>query len=182
MQRNFPIGLLWIPKETWRFIRSLLGLQAVSASNYFTCIHVGIYTYGRSSVFSVGRRGNAAPTPFLPRLCLLVYFSVFYMDMQYKVGYTHGLRLRGNWGDGFPKIWNGDGPCIRPPNILRSTVIGCEAKYELTKKRCQWGIFFSEIEKLKLKFWSRKWESYYVIYIRFKTKWSLKKIDKTFGR
>ena len=28
----------------------------------------------------------------------------------------------------------GDGPCIRPPNILRSTVIGCEAKYELTKK------------------------------------------------
>jgi len=30
----------------------------------------------------------------------------------------------------------GDGPCIRPPNILRSTVMGCEAKYELTKKRC----------------------------------------------
>jgi len=29
----------------------------------------------------------------------------------------------------------GDGPCIRPPNISRSTVIGCEAKYELTKER-----------------------------------------------
>src|SRR6218665_2052981 len=28
----------------------------------------------------------------------------------------------------------GDGPRIRPPNILRSTVIGCEAKYELIKK------------------------------------------------
>jgi len=32
------------------------------------------------------------------------------------------------------------------PNILRSTVMGCEAKYELTKKRCQGGIFLSEIE------------------------------------
>jgi len=29
----------------------------------------------------------------------------------------------------------GGRPCIRPPNISRSTVIGCEAKYELTKKR-----------------------------------------------
>ena len=28
----------------------------------------------------------------------------------------------------------GDGPCIRPPDILRSSVIGCVAKYELTKK------------------------------------------------
>ena len=27
----------------------------------------------------------------------------------------------------------GDGPCICPPNILRSSVIGCAAKYELTK-------------------------------------------------
>ena len=33
-----------------------------------------------------------------------------------------------------------------PLNILRSTVMGCEAKYELTKKRCQGGIFLSEIE------------------------------------
>src|SRR6218665_3598443 len=32
------------------------------------------------------------------------------------------------------------------PNLLRSTVMGCEAKYELTKKRCQGGIFWSEIE------------------------------------
>ena len=35
---------------------------------------------------------------------------------------------------------------IRPPNILRSTVIGCEAKYELAKKRCQGGMLFSEIK------------------------------------
>ena len=28
--------------------------------------------------------GNAIPTPFLPRLCLLAYFTVFYRDMQYK--------------------------------------------------------------------------------------------------
>src|SRR6218665_1029862 len=35
---------------------------------------------------------------------------------------------------------------IRSPNILRSTVIGCEAKYELTKKRSQGEVFCSEIE------------------------------------
>ena len=33
-----------------------------------------------------------------------------------------------------------------PPNILRSSVIGCVAKYELTKKRCYEGMFCSEIE------------------------------------
>ena len=40
----------------------------------------------------------------------------------------------------------GDGPCIRPPIILRITVIGCEAKYELAKIRCQGGLFLSKIE------------------------------------
>src|SRR6218665_211100 len=42
----------------------------------------------------------------------------------------------------------GDGPCIRPPNILRSrpTVNGYEANHELTKKRCQGGTFCCEIE------------------------------------
>jgi len=29
--------------------------------------------------------GNAVPTPFLPRLCLLVYFSVVYVARQYKL-------------------------------------------------------------------------------------------------
>ena len=32
------------------------------------------------------------------------------------------------------------------PSILRSSVIGFEAKYELTTKRCQGGIVCSEIE------------------------------------
>ena len=32
------------------------------------------------------------------------------------------------------------------PNILRRTVMGCEAKYELTNNRCQGGILLSEIE------------------------------------
>jgi len=31
-------------------------------------------------------------------------------------------------------------------NILRSSVIGCVAKYELAKKRCHGGIFCFEIE------------------------------------
>src|SRR6218665_1860459 len=33
-----------------------------------------------------------------------------------------------------------------PPNSLRSTVIGCEAKYELTKQRSPGGTFCCEIE------------------------------------
>jgi len=32
------------------------------------------------------------------------------------------------------------------PNISRSSVVGCVAKYELTKKRCNDGMFSSEIE------------------------------------
>jgi len=39
----------------------------------------------------------------------------------------------GGWGRSPPKFEVGDGPCIRPSNILRSSVIECEAKYELTK-------------------------------------------------
>src|SRR6218665_47313 len=32
-----------------------------------------------------------------------------------------GGDLGGTWGDGPPKLEVGDGPCIRPPNILRSS-------------------------------------------------------------
>ena len=39
----------------------------------------------------------------------------------------------------------GDGPCIRLTNISRTTVIGCEVKYELTKKRFSEGIPGGEI-------------------------------------
>ena len=42
----------------------------------------------------------------------------------------------------------GDGPCIRPLNILRSTAIGCEAKYELTKNGLKEEFSCSEIEAL----------------------------------
>jgi len=48
----------------------------------------------------------------------------------------HRRRLRGT-GGWSPKFEVGDGPCIRPPIFLRSTVVGCEEKYNLTKKRCQ---------------------------------------------
>jgi len=37
-------------------------------------------------------------------------------------------------GDGPPKFEVGDSLCIRPPNISRSSVIGCVRKYELSKK------------------------------------------------
>ena len=47
----------------------------------------------------------------------------------------HGRRLRGTGGTVPLIIWGG-GTAHAPisPNILRSTVIGCEAKYKLTKK------------------------------------------------
>jgi len=37
-------------------------------------------------------------------------------------------------GDGPQNLRWEDGPCIRPPDILRANVIGCEAKYEPTLK------------------------------------------------
>ena len=46
----------------------------------------------------------------------------------------HGRRLRGTGGRSPRKLRWGDCPCIRPPNILRSNFMRCEAKYELTKK------------------------------------------------
>jgi len=61
---------------------------------------------------------------------------------------TTGGDLGGTGGTVLPQFEVGDGPCIRPPNILisRPTVIGCEAKYELSKKRSQGGIFCSEFQ------------------------------------
>ena len=43
----------------------------------------------------------------------------------------------GNLGGTVPQSlrW-GDGPRIRPPNILRSSVVGCARKYEKSLKRC----------------------------------------------
>ena len=40
----------------------------------------------------------------------------------------------GGLGGRSTQIWGGDGPCIRPPNILRSCVVGCVRKYKLSKK------------------------------------------------
>jgi len=48
-------------------------------------------------------------------------------------------------GEGPPKFEVGNGPCIRPPNILRPTVIGFEATRELTKKTSSGGILGCEI-------------------------------------
>ena len=70
------------------------------------------------------------------------------------------------WGQSPQNLRRGNGPCIRLPNILRSTVIGCEAKYELTKK----GVmeeYFSEIEAFGKE--TSHIRVIYVIYIRFQT-------------
>src|SRR6218665_169757 len=51
-----------------------------------------------------------------------------------------GRRPRGALSGRFPQqLQVGDGPCIRPPNILRSSVVGCARKYEQSKKRCHKG-------------------------------------------
>jgi len=45
-----------------------------------------------------------------------------------------GGGLKGSGGTVPPKSDVGDGPCIRRPNILRSSVVGCARKYEQSKK------------------------------------------------
>ena len=50
-------------------------------------------------------------------------------DSRVPGGTDRGGNL-GGLGDGPPKFEVGDGPCIRPPNILRSSVVGCARKYE----------------------------------------------------
>src|SRR6218665_182053 len=66
-------------------------------------------------------------------------FPRFYLVIRQ----VHGRRLRvGLWGRSPNTFEMGDGTGSCPPNIFEKyTVIGCEAKYELTKKRCQGGFF-----------------------------------------
>ena len=69
----------------------------------------------------------------------------------------------------------GDGPCINPPNILRSTVIGCEAKYELTKKKVSRKNIFSEIEVFGQE------KGSYTLYFQISDKIESKKVVRNFG-
>ena len=76
----------------------------------------------------------------------------------------------GTGGRPSPKFEVGDGPCIRHPNVLRSIVIGCEAKYELTKKSLKLGgIFCCEIEVFGQE------KGHIMLYIRFQTVYRQKK-------
>ena len=59
---------------------------------------------------------------------------------------SQGRRPRGDWGDGPPtNLRWGNGPCIRPPNILRSSVVGSARKYEQRGEKVLSRNFFSEI-------------------------------------
>ena len=67
----------------------------------------------------------------------------------------------GGLGEGPPQnLRSGGRPMYPPPNISRSSVIGCVWKYELSKKKCDDGIFCSEIEIFLVK----KGPFNYVIY------------------
>jgi len=50
-----------------------------------------------------------------------------------RQGSRHGRRPRGTGERSASKFEVGDGPCIRPPNIL-SSVVGCARKYEESPK------------------------------------------------
>src|SRR6218665_3912816 len=47
---------------------------------------------------------------------------------------TQGRKPRGTGDDPPQSLRWGDSPCIRLPNILRSSVVGCARKYEKSKK------------------------------------------------
>src|SRR6218665_1979379 len=50
--------------------------------------------------------------------------------------YIQRRKPRGLGGRSPQSLRWGDSPCIRPPNILRSIVVGCARKYAKSKKRC----------------------------------------------
>src|SRR6218665_312538 len=50
--------------------------------------------------------------------------------------YIQRRKPRGLGGRSPQSLRWGDSPCIRPPNILRSSVVGCARKYAKSKKRC----------------------------------------------
>src|SRR6218665_3624374 len=85
--------------------------------------------------------------------------SGFHSFLVYFALISHGRRFRGTVPTKFEV---GEGPCIRRPNILKSNVIGCEAKYLVSKRRFQEGIFSSEIEVFGQEKWSYKGHIYVV--------------------
>ena len=72
----------------------------------------------------------------------------------------HNYEFNGHWirsgdlgglGGRSPQhLRQGDGPCIGPPNILRSSVVGCARKHEQSKKIDVIKEFFSEIGPMVL--------------------------------
>ena len=72
----------------------------------------------------------------LPEIHPRIEINVFWLRP------CQGRRPRGTGGRS-PKLWSGDGPCIRPPNILRSSLVGWALKYEQSKKDSVIKEFFS---------------------------------------
>src|SRR6218665_1894426 len=83
------------------------------------------------------------------------------LEIKSTPAFLNGPRLEGTEG-GPPKLEVGTAHASVPHNISRSSVIGCERKYELSKKRCHQEIF-SEI-RLKVFLVKKK---PYMLYITF---------------
>ena len=67
-----------------------------------------------------------------PNITVLNTNSWLWNDYDTLV-FIQGRRPRGDWGTVPPKFEVGDGPCIGPPNILRSSVVGWAQKLEDSK-------------------------------------------------
>ena len=85
-----------------------------------------------------------------PTVLLGYYFVVRHFTLSLCLLYTTAIFVCPSLcvsiclGTVPPNLRWGDGACISPSNILRSSVIGCVRKYELSKKRCRQGIVFQK--------------------------------------
>ena len=95
----------------------------------------------------------------------------------------HGQRLRGTAGDGpkgprspLPKIWGAGRPMHSSPlDILRSSVIGCEANYEMTKNGVKEEFFVLKsrfLVKKRVIYQDKEIESMTKKVVRWAVKWN----------
>src|SRR6218665_2907388 len=64
----------------------------------------------------------------------LMFPRISRLFLHWILGSKSIAKLDGGMQGWRPRGRLGDGPCIRPPNSLRSSVVGCARKYEQRKK------------------------------------------------
>src|SRR6218665_3715739 len=89
-------------------------------------------------------RYNVCMTLYVMYVCMHACMHACMYVCMYVCMYIHGRRPKGTGGQSPQNVRWGDGPCIRPPNIL-SSVVGCTRKYEQSFKKGVIQELFSEI-------------------------------------